>query len=224
VAGEQAANTEACDALVEFNAAASGDSDTSTPEGATALGNQLAPLWEKAAAGAPASAKAEADAITAAIDDMKKGDPAKFEADETYEGYTKVLSGSIDACDFATTSVTAKEDAGKYSFAGLPAKLDTGVYAVTLKNEGVEPHVLVIFRKNDGEKRTAEELLALPEEEGNKAGKEVPGGPFAPPGAEGVGLATLEAGDYVYFCPIPIGGEDGPPHFTEGMFGEFTVE
>ena len=48
---------------------------------------------------------------------------------------------------------------------------------------------------------------------------------FAPPGEGGSTLAELSAGDYAMICFIPVGGgEDGPPHFTQGMIHEFTVE
>lgn len=48
---------------------------------------------------------------------------------------------------------------------------------------------------------------------------------FAEPGDEGSALVTLEPGDYAMVCFVPVGGgEDGPPHFTEGMLHEFTVE
>jgi hypothetical protein len=35
----------------------------------------------------------------------------------------------------------------------------------------------------------------------------------------------LEPGEYVMVCFVSVGGaEDGPPHFTQGMKYEFTVE
>jgi hypothetical protein len=216
-------DSAACTAMVAFNDAASGDTDDSTPEASKALGAQLGPLWDKAAPAAPASVKDDVAAVTKALDDLKTGDNTAFDADATFESFTKALGGAIDACGFAKTSVKAVESNGEYHFEGLPATIKAGTVAFELTNTGAEPHVLALVRKNDGENRSAKELLALPEEEGQKAGTEVPGGTFAPPGAEGSGLATLKPGNYVYFCPIPI-GENGPPHFTKGMYGEFTVE
>jgi hypothetical protein len=211
----------ACNGLVDFNAAASGDTDTSTADGAKALAASVGPLWKSAVDAIPANAKADADVVTAAIDDLANGDPAAFESDATFDAYSRALTAAIDGCGFGQQSVSAADSNGEYHFEGVPATLDAGTIAVTMANTGSEPHVMVVYRKNDGETRTAEELLALPEEEGQQAGSEV-GGVFALPGSTSVGLVTLTPGDYVYFCPIPV-GDDGPPHFTKGMFGEFTV-
>jgi hypothetical protein len=79
-----------------------------------------------------------------------------------------------------------------------------------------------------------EELLALPEEEAMTKATEA-GAAFAAPGTIGTGTADLsEPGRYGIVCFIPVGatpdvlqsGEEpeGPPHFTEGMFAEITVE
>jgi hypothetical protein len=213
----------ACTSLVDFSAAASADSDTSTADGAKALGMIVAPLWEKAAPAIPAASKSDVEIVTAAIGKLANGDPEAFEADTTFEAYGRALTAAIDRCDFAERSISATESDGKYRFVGVPKKLDSGTLAVTMDNKGAEPHVMVVFRKNDGETRTAEQILALPEEEGQKAGSEV-GAVFAGPGMRSVGLVSLTKGNYVYFCPIPIGGgQDGPPHFTQGMFGEFNV-
>jgi hypothetical protein len=213
----------ACSSLVAFDAAASGDSDTSTPEAAKALGAQLAPLWDAASGAVPDAVGSDADAVAKAIDDLAAGDDAAFSADDTFNSYTNVLSAAVDRCGFAQQAAKAEESGGTYRFEGMPDSLDPGVIALSLTNDGSEPHVMVVYRKNDGETRSAEELLALPEDEGQAAGQEV-GGVFALPGSSSVGLVSLTPGDYVYFCPIPIGGaDDAPPHFTQGMYGEFTV-
>ncbi len=213
----------ACTSLVDFNTAASADSDTSTPDGAKALATAVAALWQTATDAIPAAAKSDADVVTAALDDLSNGEAGAFESDATFEAYSRALTAAIDGCGFGAQSVSATESNGEYHFDGVPDQLEVGTIAVTMKNEGAEPHVMVVYRKNDGETRTAEELLALPEEEGQQAGSEV-GAVFAGPGSTSVGLVSLTKGSYVYFCPIPVGGgDDGPPHFTKGMFGEFTV-
>ena len=114
-----------------------------------------------------------------------------------------------------------------------------------------EAHELVAFRLPDEETRSADELVQLPLAElaamfsGEPAMVLVAG-----PGEEGmpvVGDGTLtEPGRYVVACVIPIGADPaaimappatdgssepsgppeaagGPPHFTAGMYGEFTV-
>jgi hypothetical protein len=221
--GDADSPSAACTSLVDFNAAASADSDTSTADGAKTLGTAVAPLWEAATDAIPDGSEADADVVTAAIDDLTNGDPEAFESDATFEAYSRALTAAVDGCGFAEQSVSATESNGEYLFDGMPDTLEAGTVAVTMANAGAEPHVMIVYRKNDGETRSAEELLALPEEEGQKAGSEV-GAVFAMPGASSIGLVLLTRGDYVYFCPIPVGGgDDGPPHFTKGMYGEFTV-
>ena len=64
----------------------------------------------------------------------------------------------------------------------------------------------------------------------------MPGASFAAPGESDTLFVDLEPGRYVIVCFLPVGatpdnmealesGElQGPPHFTEGMVEEFTVE
>ena len=135
-----------------------------------------------------------------------------------------------------------------YSFAGLDETLDAGA-KVTFKNTSAkEAHEIVAFKLPDTEKRPAADIFKLPEAELNAA----LGGPpvfviVAPPATDGmavVGDGTLnDPGRYVFACFIPTGanpdeymkaaqeaGDDapvvagGPPHFTQGMFAEATVE
>jgi hypothetical protein len=108
---------------------------------------------------------------------------------------------------------------------------------------------MVVFRLPDGEERSAEELLALPEDEQNAVladDVEPAMVLLAPPGSteviQAVGDGTLtEPGRYLVLCAIPTGAdpeafldappsdgppevEGGPPHFTNGMYGEIVVE
>jgi len=64
----------------------------------------------------------------------------------------------------------------------------------------------------------------------------MPGASFAAPGESDTLFVDLEPGGYVIVCFLPVGAtpdnmealESGelqcPPHFTEGMVEEFTVE
>lgn len=217
--------TGACGQLVQFDSIAAGtdETTTATPEAAKAFGAQLAPLWQQALLAVPEAARADGEAVTKSLADLQKGDDEAFNADETFESYTKVLTAAVKACGFGTRAVSATQSGGKYAFTGVPKRLDAGVVAVTMTNKDAEPHVMVVLRKNDGEKRSVQELLALPDDGVMGAGTPA-GATFAVPGAEAVGLLRLTAGNYLYFCPIPIGGTEGaPPHFTNGMYGEFTV-
>lgn len=144
-----------------------------------------------------------------------------------------------------TKTVTAVD----YRFEDLPKTVKAGT-TLTLKNESPkELHEMVIMRLPDNEKRSVDELVKLPEDE---LGGLFQGPPAAvlirPPGdaeeikAVGDGKLT-EKGRYVVMCAIPTGAEPaeylkaaeaaqggppqvagGPPHFTQGMYGEITVE
>jgi len=52
---------------------------------------------------------------------------------------------------------------------------------------------------------------------------------FVPPASNGAVLLEVTPGDYIVACHLPVGmmhvddEVDGPPHFSKGMFGEFSV-
>ncbi len=150
------------------------------------------------------------------------------------------------ACsDDGDTTVTAAD----YRFENLPKSVDSGT-TLTLKNSSTkELHEMVLIRLKDGEKRSIEQLVALPEAESEQAFAGEPAMVLiAPPGggdvikAVGDGKLT-EKGRYLVVCSIPTGADpaaflkaseatpDGPPkgfngapHFTMGMYGEITVK
>ena len=85
----------------------------------------------------------------------------------------------------------------------------------------------------DGEERSIDELLALPQEEVEAVVSDV-GFVFAPPSLGSWTTLDLEPGRYAALCFIPVGTtpdvlqsgappEEGPGHFMEGMVTEFTV-
>ena len=223
--GEQAAsNEEFCGAVVDFNGAVLEVEldETSTEADVQAAGEELAPLFETIAAEAPEDLSDDADELNTAVQGLLEGDAEAFNADATFETYTEFLGGAIEECDFDTVDVNAVD----YAFEGVPETIEAGTVAFALTNstENDEEHEMVIFSKADGVTESFEDLLALPQEE-VESKVVFAGAAFAPPGGEGSALAELAPGDYAMVCFIPVGGgEDGPPHFTEGMIQEFTVE
>lgn len=223
--GEQAAggDTEAfCSALVEFNAAVPEvdlDEDSSE-EDIVATGEQLEPLWAPLRDNAPDDVQAEVDELDPAIQGLLEGDAEAFNADETFETYSGMLDKAIPSCDFETVSVRGVD----YAFEGVPETLPAGTVAVEFENASEEEeHEMVVFKKNDPNQST-EELFALPEEEAMGM-ITFAGFAFASPGESSTSLLNLEAGSYTVVCFVPVGGEEnGPPHFTQGMTAEFTVE
>ena len=160
---------------------------------------------------------------------------------------------STDEAD--STATTEAADAGPvevtlvdYGFQGLPNSVAAGTKFTVTNSSTAELHEFVAFKLPESETRSAEELLALPEEEGQAA---IGGPPAAvligPPGGgemiAAVGDGTLsEPGRYLVACFIPTGAdpqayleaseesqegppqvEGGPPHFTKGMRAEITV-
>ena len=144
-----------------------------------------------------------------------------------------------------TETVTAAD----YSFQGLPSSVDAGT-TLELKNSSTkELHEMVVFRLPDSERRPVGDLLKLPEAEQETIFSGEPAMVLlAPPGdgemikAVGDGKLT-EKGRYAVACFIPTGADPaaylqaagpdsegppqvagGPPHFTQGMFGEITVK
>jgi plastocyanin len=154
-----------------------------------------------------------------------------------------------EASPEATEMSSAVEVTGEdYSYTGIPDTIDAGS-RISFKNASdKEAHEIVAFKLADTETRTAEEIFKLPEAELNAA----LGGPpvtviVAEPEKDGVPAvgdgALNEPGRYVFACFIPTGadpaeylkaaqesGDDapvvagGPPHFTQGMYAEATVE
>lgn len=154
-----------------------------------------------------------------------------------------LLGGACGGGD-DTKTVTAVD----YRYEDLPKTVKAGT-TLTLKNESAkELHEMVIIRLPDNEKRSVDELAKLPESEleglftGPPAAVLIrPPGDAAEIKALGDGKLT-EKGRYVVFCAVPTGADPaeylkaaeaaqggppqvagGPPHLTQGMYGEITV-
>lgn len=179
-------------------------------------------------------------------DDNDEDDATASPAGDVADTTVTTTDGADDGGAGETITVSAVD----YSFEDLPASVPAGT-TLALVNESVtEAHELVAFRVPDDETRSLDELLALPpEEQANLFGTSPPVAVLmAPPGEEAtamVGDGTLtEPGRYVVICSIPMGAypddvmaaaeasnggppEDipgGPPHHTQGMAAELTVE
>ena len=187
------------------------------------------PAVEAATAAAPAEAAPLLEAVIANI-----ADP---ESPEFAEAYGAMLDYMRANCGFAELNLAASE----YAFGGFPPELPAGPTIVALENIGEEVHEVVIMRINDEVTLSADELLALPEEEAMTMTTEQAFA-FAFPGTVGQTVTDFTPGRYVALCFLPqgatpeiisqmggpedtapAGAELGPPHFTLGMIHEFTV-
>ena len=225
--GEQAtgANEDFCDAVVDFNAAVFqvDISEDSTEEEIVATGEEIGPLFQAIADDAPDDLATAADELNESVQALTEGDAEAFNADATFEQYTELVGGAIDTCEFETVEVTGID----FEYEGVPETIDAGTVAFQFTNDAeTEDHMMGILKKKDGVDLTWEELLDLPEGEAESM-TEFKGEAFAPAGESSSALAELDAGEYAMICFIPVGSpevEDGPPHFTQGMLAEFTVE
>jgi hypothetical protein len=165
--------------------------------------------------------------------------------DETGSGSGSEVTDDTEAEAGATIEVTGID----YGYEGLDGTIEAGSKLSFTNGSDKEAHELVAFLIPEGEERSMEELLALPEEElGAIFGGEpepvtvilaAPGATDEPGAVVGDGTIT-EPGRYGVACFLPVGGDpavvldpnaegppdtgDAPPHFTQGMFAEFTVE
>jgi hypothetical protein len=212
-----------CDGLIEFNSAVNDVDlgDDSSADEVKAVGDQLAELWGPIAENAPDDLAAQTEELAGVLEQLQAGDGEAFNSDETFATYSEVVDGATDSCGYESVGVTAVD----YGFEGVPATIPAGNVAFDFTNSSEsEEHEMIVFSKADGVDLTFDEILALPEDEAETK-IQFTAAAFAPPGESGASLATLEPGDYVMVCFIPVGGaEEGPPHFTQGMKQEFTVE
>jgi hypothetical protein len=187
------------------------------------------PAFEALVAAAPADLKATVEDVIAHAEEGP-GSP-DFDA-----AYGEMITFVKDNCGFTDVSITTSE----YAFGGLPTELAAGPAVFTVQNIGEEVHEVLVMRKNDGVTETAEEIIALPEEEA-MAKVTMAGVAFGFPGSTSFTTMDLAPGDYIAVCFLPQGAtpelmaqmpegpdgtmppEAGPPHAMAGMVQEFVV-
>ncbi|MDQ2648485.1 MAG: hypothetical protein M3Z03_02895 [Actinomycetota bacterium] len=211
--GSVTVTPEACDDYVDLGGVFAGDPSTA--------GTAIEAFVASAPTGLSSEAGTVADAFTAMMGE--DGDPAVFGEAGYLRASSTVADAYFDGCDLTDELVV---DGVDFGFEGLPTEVSAGRVGIRFTNrtEHDEAHELVLFRKGDDVTESAEELLALPEEEG-MAKLAMSGVVFADaPGSTAVSMVDLEPGSYIAVCFIPVGGgEDGPPHFTSGMVAEFDA-
>jgi hypothetical protein len=217
------ASEEFCGAVVEFNSTAM-SSDVGNPEAArediVAGGEEMAPMTETLVEEAPDDLADDAEEVHAAVESLLEGDAGPFQSDALIETYMAFLDGATDSCEFTTVDVEGRD----YAFEA-PDTIEAGTTAFAFTNASdKEAHEMLIMRRADGVTESFEEIFSLPEEEAESKAEFVTA-TFAEPGGEGSALVDLEPGEYAMVCFVPVGGgEEGPPHLTEGMLHEFQVE
>ena len=103
----------------------------------------------------------------------------------------------------------------------LPDSLPAGLTTFRLRNEGRQPHHLMLYRLEPG-KRLGDVLAALKAGGAHPAWMHAVGGPNAVPhGGESVGTVQLTPGSYVVFCHVK--SPDQVLHFAKGMLKPLVV-
>jgi hypothetical protein len=204
---------EDCDAVIELGAAAAeGPEGPPSPEFLDSLQGPIDTLAGSESAELAATGAELQDVLDAA----RGGEDVE---DAFFTAFGELGAPAHEDCGFEAVDVTAVN----YAYEGIPESVPAGPVSFAMTNDGTEEHEMVVFRRNEGETRSVEELLALPEAEVEEA-VSFTTATFAPPGGTGYTQSELEPGGYIAVCFIPVGGaEDGPPHFTEGMSAEFEV-
>jgi hypothetical protein len=142
---------------------------------------------------------------------------------------TIALLGAIDSwiydnCPGTQVPVTAID----YEYQGMPATLKAGVNKFKFTNTAPkEDHMIAIAKLTPAAQgKDVQEILALPEKKQAKYVDQADGAfAYATAGQTGYSPAALTPGTYMYACFLPVGGKkNGAPHFTEGMYGTFTVQ
>jgi len=190
------------------------------------LAGTVLPLAEETRDNAPEELAESVGVMVEAVDTLAQtGDFSAFEDPAFVAAQAEVYPALGETCGYEEVTATAVD----YGYAGVPATLQAGPTVFVIDNQSTagEAHEIGIVKIVDGVTETAEQLLALPEEEASSK-IEYAGGAFAPAGGSSGISMDLAPGRYVYACFIPTGSIDGEegtgaPHFTAGMFGEFTV-
>lgn len=232
LAGDDAADSsEFCDAAVAVDAANMGlESGESTPEDVDAAMQEAEDSAPDEIAEAVGTMVSESKALAAEAEGAPEGEGPPPIPSEAFFAASAEVGGYLgENCDLGTLDVTATD----YAFDGIPEEVPAGTTLLTFANDGTEFHEAVVMQIAEGEERSFEELMALPEEEAaglvtNKAFV------FGPPDAETYVTADLEPGRYVAICFVPVGAtpdalasgaplDESDGHFMHGMVSEFQV-
>lgn len=126
------------------------------------------------------------------------------------------------APEVAAPAASLEVVAGEYSFELSASTVAAGRLPLELRNEGGEPHQLMVARLHDGV--TLDDYLVAShagEGEASALVDEAGGINAVDAGATATGYADLEPGAYVVLCFLP--SPAGPSHLHEGMVAELTV-
>jgi plastocyanin len=163
-------------------------------------------------------------------------------------GVLSVVALTLAACGGGAVGGTIEVTGVDYGYSGVPELVESGAELTFVNDSSGEVHEIVLMKIADGEERSIQELLELPEEESESLAEfqgvlvALPGENGANPEGEGDSITVTEAGRYALICFIPQGADpavveeamagggegppdmgDGTPHAFLGMVAEFEV-
>lgn len=203
-----------------------------TPDQLKEWSKTIAGPFAAVSAAAPDAVLDQVASLSSAITKASSGDGTVFDDGSTEEAHEGLEDQARKDCDWQRADVEASD----FKFSGVPAKVDAGALSVRLSNTSTaEPHVFLLLRKDSASTQSNEEqvtAMVSSFDSGDPATiKEATknsvsgGGPGGVPGQSRTHSFDLEAGEYIYFCPIPVmaGGDGQTLHYQAGMIGELTV-
>ena len=223
---------EFCEASVDLEAAFAmgpGPEEGAPPEEQQAALEEFAAMVEPRLAEVEETAPEEISGdVTTATGIVREGltgnDPSVLEGPEFQEADDNIDEYMLAECGYEQVEATGVD----YEYEGLPDTVPAGVVAVTFTNQGEELHEIGVARVNDDVTMPIEQVLAQPVEQVFSM-VTLTGVTFAAPGESETTFLRMEPGRYGAACFVPQGTTHdtegaGPPHFTLGMFAEFTAE
>ena len=128
-----------------------------------------------------------------------------------------------------------------YAYQGVPGTLPAGEARFSFTNDSkAESHEMSLFRINDGETESFDQILAEDEaqrnqdqaQQGNQTAPAPPKMTYFGGTGAGAGqsakmdlIGNLPAGRYGMVCFLPVANDaSGTPHYKKGMKAEFTVK
>jgi hypothetical protein len=205
------------------------DFESATPEEISAaleeFGAQIEPQLAELEETAPDEVSDDVSTLVGQVREvLSTGDDSLFEQPDFVAADDAIDEYMLAECGYEQIEAVGVD----FEYEGIPDTVPAGVVAITFSNEGEESHEIGIARVNDDVTEPVEELLTLPEEELDSMISFVGAG-FAEPGESDTTFMRLDPGRYGAACFIPEGTTHdhegtGAPHFTLGMFAEFTVE
>ena len=234
--GVAAADAPYCVAALALNTDPGPDIDfaTATPDEIAAgvqsyATDTLRPLFDDLAAEAPAELDDAVETFGSAIDEViDGGDPSALESPEVAAASETAHAYDLAHCGYLEADVTASD----YQFDDVELEYSKGPVSFELTNDGPEVHEMILLKVRPQVSETAEELLALPQDEAlSKVDVVNTIGPVEP-GGTGQMVADLEPARYIVACFLPQGSTsmqaletaDGAPHASLGMFRAISVD